>query len=67
VEAIEIARPVEREERPARREEPVRPVRGVATPQPRDDDDRRVVGFGNDVPAFLMRAPPKIAEATAED
>ena len=66
VETVEAA-PVEREERPARREEPVRPVRGVATPQPRDDDDRRVVGFGNDVPAFLMRAPPKIAEATAED
>jgi superfamily II DNA/RNA helicase len=66
-EVVEAAPVVEREERPARREEPVRPVRGVATPQPRDDDDRRVVGFGNDVPAFLMRAPPKIAEATAED
>ena len=67
VEAVEVAKPAEREERPTRREEPVRPVRGVSTPKPRDEDDRRVVGFGNDVPAFLMRAPPKIAEATAED
>ncbi|HEX6859218.1 MAG TPA: DEAD/DEAH box helicase [Caulobacteraceae bacterium] len=53
-------------ERPRRDEPPVRPVRGVSKPAPRDDDDRRVVGFGNDVPAFLMRAAPKAA-ATAED
>ena len=40
-------------ERPAARAEPRRenpaPARG------RDDDDRRVVGFGSDVPAFLAR------------
>ncbi len=71
VEAVEAApepraeRP-RREERPRRDEAPVRPVRGVATPKPRDDDDRRVVGFGDDTPAFLLRAPPKIT-ATAED
>jgi superfamily II DNA/RNA helicase len=33
-------------------------VRGVRTPTPRDDDDRRVVGFGSDVPAFLARPVP---------
>ncbi len=40
--------------------------RGVQAPVPRDDDDRRIVGFGNDIPAFLMRAPPKIAKTEAE-
>ena len=29
-----------------------------------DDDDRRVVGFGNETPAFLMRAPPRLAPAS---
>jgi superfamily II DNA/RNA helicase len=53
-----------REERPRRDE---RPVRGVSTPQPRDDDDRRVVGFGNDVPAFLTRATPKVPDASADE
>jgi len=33
-------------------------VRGVRTPTPRDDDDRRVIGFGSDVPAFLARPVP---------
>ena len=33
-------------------------VRGVRAPTPRDDDDRRVVGFGSDVPAFLARPVP---------
>jgi superfamily II DNA/RNA helicase len=41
--------------RPERRPEP---VRGVRAPTPRDDDDRRVVGFGSDVPAFLARPVP---------
>ncbi|HEX6867034.1 MAG TPA: DEAD/DEAH box helicase [Caulobacteraceae bacterium] len=65
-EAAPAAVPETREERP-RREEPIRPVRGVSKVQPRDDDDRRVVGFGADVPAFLMRAAPKASEASAED
>ncbi|CAN5280387.1 hypothetical protein BH10PSE3_BH10PSE3_16950 [soil metagenome] len=55
---------------PAR--EPERPVRGAPLPvrgvQPirgrEDDDDRRVVGFGNETPAFLMRAPPRLAPAS---
>ncbi|MFI4973266.1 MAG: DEAD/DEAH box helicase [Caulobacterales bacterium] len=29
--------------------------RGVQPVRPRDEDDRRVVGFGSDVPAFLVR------------
>jgi len=38
------------------------PVRGVQPVRGReDDDDRRVVGFGADTPAFLMRAPPRLA------
>ena len=37
------------------------PVRGVQPIRGReDDDDRRVVGFGNETPAFLMRAPPRL-------
>ncbi|MDB5456320.1 MAG: box helicase domain protein [Caulobacter sp.] len=37
------------------------PVRGVQPVRGReDDDDRRVVGFGTDTPAFLMRAPPRL-------
>jgi hypothetical protein len=40
----------------------VQPVRGRE-----DDDDRRVVGFGSDTPAFLMRAPPRLPKASAED
>ncbi|MCY1647813.1 DEAD/DEAH box helicase [Caulobacter sp. SL161] len=48
--------PVETE-RPARAERPERPVRGVQPVRDRDDDDRRVVGFGSDVPAFLARPP----------
>ncbi|MEJ2814521.1 MULTISPECIES: DEAD/DEAH box helicase [unclassified Caulobacter] len=48
-------------ERPSRANAPM-PVRGVQPVRGReDDDDRRVVGFGNDVPAFLMRAPPRLA------
>jgi superfamily II DNA/RNA helicase len=56
----------------APRAEPERPVRGAPLPvrgvQPvrgrEDDDDRRVVGFGNETPAFLMRAPPRLAPAS---
>ena len=33
--------------------------RGVQSVQPRDYDDRRVVGFGNDLPAFLAKPLPK--------
>ncbi|MBO9559896.1 MAG: DEAD/DEAH box helicase [Caulobacter sp.] len=48
-------------ERPSRANAPM-PVRGVQPVRGReDDDDRRVVGFGNDIPAFLMRAPPRLA------
>jgi superfamily II DNA/RNA helicase len=47
----------ERPERSERPERPERPVRGVQPIRDRDDDDRRVVGFGNDVPAFLQRPP----------
>jgi hypothetical protein len=37
----------------------VRPIRGVQEAAPRDSDDgRSVVGFGNDVPAFLARPVP---------
>ncbi|MDG2521782.1 DEAD/DEAH box helicase [Caulobacter segnis] len=61
-------RPAARQEAP-RREAKVEPERrgGVKAPRlPRDDDDRRVVGFGNDIPAFLMRAAPRVA-VEAED
>jgi len=59
VEAERPERPsrVERPERPERAERPERPVRGVQPVRDRDDDDRRVVGFGADVPAFLARPP----------
>jgi hypothetical protein len=51
--------PAREQERPARGA-PL-PVRGVQPVRGReDDDDRRVVGFGNDTPAFLMRAPPRL-------
>jgi len=52
--------PARSEARPPRREESRRdePRRG----RDRDDnDDRSVVGFGSDVPSFLMRAPPRPA------
>jgi superfamily II DNA/RNA helicase len=51
-------------ERPSRANAPM-PVRGVQPVRGReDDDDRRVVGFGNETPAFLMRAPPRLAPAS---
>jgi superfamily II DNA/RNA helicase len=41
--------------------EPSRHARGgVRTAEARDDDDRRVKGFGDDIPAFLLRATPKV-------
>jgi superfamily II DNA/RNA helicase len=48
-----------REPRPsARPQRDARPQR-EGRPPPRDDhDDRAVKGFGNDTPAFLLRAPP---------
>jgi superfamily II DNA/RNA helicase len=33
--------------------------RGVQSVRPREDDDRRVVGFGGDLPAFLAKPLPK--------
>ena len=35
--------------------------RGVQSVRPREDDDRRVVGFGGDLPAFLAKPLPKRA------
>ncbi|HYE46750.1 MAG TPA: DEAD/DEAH box helicase [Caulobacter sp.] len=48
----------ERNERPQRRPDP---VRGVRAPVERDSDDRRVVGFGNELPGFLSRPVPKFS------
>ncbi len=48
-------------------EPPIRPVRGVSKPAPRDADDSRVVGFGDDVPAFLARATPGVSAKSASD
>ncbi|OYX69292.1 MAG: RNA helicase [Caulobacter sp. 32-67-35] len=54
--------------RPEREVRPASPVRGVQPVRGReDDDDRRVVGFGSDTPAFLMRAPPRLPKASPED
>ena len=62
VEAVRPAR-VEPERTPARGA-PL-PVRGVQPIRGReDDDDRRVVGFGSETPAFLMRAPPRLPPAS---
>ncbi len=68
----------ERNDRPQRSERPQRAERSAPPPAPirgaperargvqpvaeRDEDDRRVVGFGNDLPAFLAR-PIKPASA----
>ncbi len=63
--APEPPRQPEPERSPARApERGERPVRGVRSPAPRDDDDRgpKVVGFGADVPSFLMRAPRPSSE-----
>ncbi|MBU4434024.1 MAG: DEAD/DEAH box helicase, partial [Alphaproteobacteria bacterium] len=61
------ARP-DRAERPERETRPTSPVRGVQPIRGReDDDDRRVVGFGSDTPAFLMRATPGLTKASTDD
>ena len=57
-----------RPERPEREARPAQPVRGVQPVRGReDDDDRRVVGFGSDTPAFLMRAPPRLPKVPSDD
>jgi superfamily II DNA/RNA helicase len=49
----------ERHERAERPERHDRPERGAGRDRRRDrDDGDNVVGFGDDTPAFLMRAPP---------
>ncbi|ALL15274.1 DEAD/DEAH box helicase [Caulobacter henricii] len=54
--------------RPEREARPASPVRGVQPVRGReDDDDRRVVGFGSDTPAFLMRAPPRLPKVPTDD
>jgi superfamily II DNA/RNA helicase len=50
------------ESRPESRPEPRR-----GRDRDRDDDDRGVVGFGADTPAFLMRAPPRPRTAQSDD
>jgi superfamily II DNA/RNA helicase len=75
VETVETVAPEPRAERARRRDEPMsRPlVRSApAAPPPSSrggyghrEREQAVVGFGADVPAFLMRAPPRLA-ATAE-
>jgi superfamily II DNA/RNA helicase len=40
--------------------------RGVQQARPRDDDDRRVVGFGADLPAFLARPTPSPSASPEE-
>ena len=61
----ETARP---EPSRAGREDRLRPVRGVQSAPVRDESDARVVGFGNDAPAFLMRSalPSEPAAAAPE-
>jgi len=53
-------RRAERQDRPERSQRTERPerARGVQPVAERDEDDRRVVGFGSDLPAFLARPIP---------
>jgi superfamily II DNA/RNA helicase len=73
VEAVTEVADVEVTEAPARRpssQERLRPVRGVQTAPDRDHDDRSVVGFGQDIPAFLARpvpAPAPSKKSAAEE
>lgn len=54
--------------RPVRDRRPPAQPRGVRTPDPVDPGGDRVVGFGSDVPAFLLRAAPiAAASEVAED
>ena len=66
-EPIERAARPERTERADRAERPERPVRGVQPVRDRDDDDRRVVGFGSDIPAFLARPTPGVSKSASDD
>ncbi len=67
---VEAPAPRERERergRPDRETRPGAAVRGVQPVRGReDDDDRRVVGFGSDTPAFLMR-PTNLPKVSAKD
>ena len=71
--APERAERPERAARPEREDRAERPERAERAERPerhdrsRGDEGPGVVGFGNDVPAFLTRAPPKVNPATAED
>ncbi|MCC7268157.1 MAG: DEAD/DEAH box helicase, partial [Caulobacteraceae bacterium] len=70
-EASELPRPQETDERPRRRERlerpresaPARPDSGGEPPRRRERqperEEGRVIGFGSETPAFLMRAAPK--------
>ena len=54
------ARPPRREPEPRQpREEPRRERDEPRRGRERDDDDRGVIGFGSDTPAFLTRTPPR--------
>jgi superfamily II DNA/RNA helicase len=65
--------PVRRDRRPEPARADARPRREEDNsrrgPRERDDDrnERGVVGFGSDVPAFLQRAPAKLPAETRED
>jgi hypothetical protein len=60
-----------RESQPEPARSPARPPRGEAEPRrgrdrEREDEDRGVVGFGADTPAFLMRAPARTRPTGSE-
>jgi superfamily II DNA/RNA helicase len=57
----------QRDERPRERPEPQRREQPAERHGSDRDEGGRVVGFGNDVPAFLTRAAPKLAPASSED
>jgi hypothetical protein len=69
-EVVEAADVIEAPVRRPTTQERLRPVRGVQTAPDRDHDDRSVVGFGQDIPAFLARpvpAPPPSKKSAASD
>jgi superfamily II DNA/RNA helicase len=57
----------ERPERHQRQERQERQGRPEREPAAGRNEEGRVVGFGNDVPAFLARPAPRVAPASAED
>ena len=70
----EALAPREARESRERRPEPAEARPRRAEPEPRrgrererDDDDRGVIGFGADTPAFLMRAPPRPPTPDADE